>query len=620
MLMGGVLSCKKLIVNIEMKNKEMVNSNNNTTMKNTNLTLALLLVSGFAFAQGIYNNGAHIVIGSGANVIIDGNTGHYRNETNSGDDAVIHLTGTLKLGGNFTNNVAASDAFGTLATGSEVVFAGTGTQTIGGASTAVFNFDKLTVNSGATAEVAAGKRVTAAGNTTVNGTLTLKDDGTGVATYLDNGTVGGSGTYKMEQYLTGSGGATPNGRRWFISSPVAGAVSASVAAAGNNRLQNWIEANDSYTEITDDVTGLSVTRGYVFRGEADGNVTFSGTAFNTGNLSASGLSYTLLADADERGFHIVGNPYPSVYDWEAAGLTDVSPSMTYRTTDGGGTMVYDTYNASSHLGTNNNGSGDVTQYIPPMQGFWVEVTDDAGGQIDFTNAGRSHGTSQLRSSSVHSLIRLNISNGNVSDQLIVNFDANAGQGFETYDSKKMFANVACELYAQVDGKNLIINSLPEITTETVVPLTIKIATAGNYTINTQEITGDLNDYTVQLLDNSTNTYTDLAQNPIYPFYAIAGTNSSRFSLVFAPTISTGIAAGKQAQSGIVLYNSNRQLIIELNDATTGQATIFDMAGRKVHTQFLPDAHNKFELPLDTGIYTVEVVSANRKSVKKIFIN
>lgn len=587
-------------------------------MKNKNLTLALLLASGFAFGQGIYNNGAHIVVGSGASVVIDGNTGNYRNETN-GSDAVIDLTGTLTLGGNFTNNVAADDAFGTLATGSEVVFAGTGTQTIGGSSTAVFNFDKLTVNSGATAEVAAGKRVTAAGNTTVNGTLTLKDDGSGVATYLDNGTLGGLGTYKVEQYLTGSGGTTPNGRRWFITSPVSGAVSASVEAAGNNRLQNWIESNGGYTEITDDVTSLPVTKGYVFRGAASGNVTFSGTAFNTGAISASGLTYTPSNPVADRGFHIVGNPYPSVYDWEAASLTNVSTTMTYRTVNGGGTMVYDTYNGTSHIGTNNNGFGAVTQYIAPMQGFWIEATS-SGGQVDFTNTGRSHQTAQLRSSNVQSLVRLNISNGTVSDQLVVNVDANAGQGFEAYDSKKKFANVECELYAKVGNEDLIINSIPEVTTETVVPLTININTAGNYSINAEDITGDLNNYTVQLLDNSTNTYTDLAQNPTYSFYAIAGTNSSRFVLVFAPAVSTGITAAKQAQNGIVLYNANRKVIIELTDVTTGQATVYDITGRKVHTQFLPDVHNQFELPVDTGIYTVEVISGNQKSVKKILIN
>lgn len=126
-------------------------------MKKLIFTVSFLLSAGAFKAQGLYNNGANIVVSSGTYLVLDGTSGNFRNET-SGNDGVIDLTGTLKLGGNFTNNVSSSDAFGTLASGSEVIFAGTSTQTIGGSSTAVYNFDKITVNSGATVEVTAGKK------------------------------------------------------------------------------------------------------------------------------------------------------------------------------------------------------------------------------------------------------------------------------------------------------------------------------------------------------------------------------------------------------------------------------------------------------------------------------
>jgi hypothetical protein len=102
----------------------------------------MLLSSTVIFSQGLYNNGGKIVIGAGSSVYISGN---YRNETNVTNGS-IDLAGTLKIEGNYTNNVAASDIMGTMAAGSQVVFNGSTNQIISGTTTAIFTFPKLTIN------------------------------------------------------------------------------------------------------------------------------------------------------------------------------------------------------------------------------------------------------------------------------------------------------------------------------------------------------------------------------------------------------------------------------------------------------------------------------------------
>ena len=573
----------------------------------------MLLLTGALKAQGVYNNGANIVVSSGTYFVIDGNTGNFRNET-SGNDGVIDLTGTLKLGGNFTNNVAASDAFGTLASGSEVIFAGTGTQTIGGSSSAVYNFDKLTVNSGATVEVTELKKITTAGTTTVNGTLTLLDDGAGVATFLNNGSIAGSGTYNVQRNLAGAGVGTPNGRRWYIGSPVDGATSSSVDAASTDKFQQWNETTFNYTEINDNVTSLPVTRGYIFRGGATKDVTFSGTAFNTGAISASGLTYTGTTNAN-RGFHILSNPYPSYFDWESATRTNVSTTYTIKTATAGGTVVNDTYNGSSHVGTNNNAAGALTQYIAPAQGFWVEASV-TGAQVDFANAGRSHQTGSLKSID-NSLVRLNLSNGFTSDQTVINFNEGSTANFDDYDSKKVFIGTNSEVYSPVEDKKLVINTLPILSEETVVPLTLTILADGKYSFEAEEITGNVNNFKVYIEDKLTNTLHNLSDTPKYSFNATTGESTGRFALVFGEKSAAGLSSTTIQK--ISLFNVNREVNINMNGLENGEANVYDVIGKKVATVKLNESTNQFEINGSAGVYTVVVKAGNFNKTQKIII-
>ncbi|MCK9420965.1 MAG: hypothetical protein M0Q38_00010 [Bacteroidales bacterium] len=115
-------------------------------------------------AQGIYNNGCAIVVGSGVTLYISGTGGNYRNETNVSSGAIA-LSGTLKLDGNYTNNVSGADILISPAPGSTVAFTGTTLQTLGGTTTSPFTFSNLTVNN--------STGISLSNNAQVDGTLGL---------------------------------------------------------------------------------------------------------------------------------------------------------------------------------------------------------------------------------------------------------------------------------------------------------------------------------------------------------------------------------------------------------------------------------------------------------------
>jgi hypothetical protein len=133
-------------------------------MKKKLLTIILLVFSSVIFAQGLFNNGAKIVIGTGVTLYVNGTVGNYRNETNVTNGS-MDLSGTLKLGGNLTNNVAANDIFSSFSVSSEVSLIGTAPQTLGGSTTATFNFPNLTVNN--------SSGIILSKNAIVNGTMTF---------------------------------------------------------------------------------------------------------------------------------------------------------------------------------------------------------------------------------------------------------------------------------------------------------------------------------------------------------------------------------------------------------------------------------------------------------------
>jgi hypothetical protein len=174
-------------------------NNKNIMKKIIIIPLVLLFTSGL-FAQGVYNNGGRIVIGSGAYFNISGTGGNYRNETN-GTNGSIDLSGILNLSGNITNNVLAADVLSTRATGSQVAFIGTTTQTVGGLTTTLYTFPDLIINNSA--------GVTLASNVMVIGTMTfttgLVNPGNNTFTFGPSATVAGTPSLSSMIIATGSG-------------------------------------------------------------------------------------------------------------------------------------------------------------------------------------------------------------------------------------------------------------------------------------------------------------------------------------------------------------------------------------------------------------------------------
>lgn len=475
---------------------------------------------------------------------------------------------------------------------------------------------ELVIETGGQLVVPPGFQLTVEKSLINDGMLILQSDSSsGTATILENG-MQGSGTYVIEQYLTGSGFPNaPNGRMWYLSSPVIDAESNVFnPASASNKLWIYDETTTLYTEITNNTTLLNPVEGYVVRMGSNMAVSYTGSSFNSGDISVSGLTRTGTSNP-KRGYHLIGNPYPSYIDWDSAEKQNLSSSIWYRTSNGN-SMVFDTYNSMSGIGTGNNGNGDVANIIPPMQAFWIKVDGDGNlGSVTFDNSMRFHHSSDLlKTKSASSNIRFYLSNELNSDEAILVFNDLAGMGFDNWDSEKSMTTTVSvpQIWTREGISDLVINTFNEIYDGMTIPLFFSIKQAGLHRVYADFSNFDLN-YTVWIQDLLLGTMHDIKNGP-YIFTSNVKNDYNRFVLHFS-SVNTGDQI-IEAESSFAVYQNENNIMVVLPEE--GIIEVFDMTGRLIFRQHASEGENILTLK-NKGAFVFRATYEKSTSIRNIFI-
>jgi hypothetical protein len=350
------------------------------------LTFLSLLITVMVNAQGIYNNGGKIVIGSGAVVHINGSTGNLRNETSGGDGAVL-LSGTLRLGGNLTNNVAAAGVFTTPVTGSEVILNGSAAQTLGGSSTATLLFDKLTLNN--------SNGVTMGSNVQVNNLLSFQNGiittGLNILTIGLDGSVSGA-----------SSGAYVNGKLARVISVTGSDIAFPLGKGGNYRPLSL-----NFSSLTGTSTVLAEQLESLMPGTPPVNVTFFDDRY--WKISQSGgtdFSYKLTLNAE--GFSPSGTKKMIKGD----SITNIDYNITYSSPNYTNTIPFTSF---SNFG--------VGEYCLPQLVTFETIDAKTWGDAPFTVSatGGASGNPVIFSSSDTTIASCEGANGNTINLLKAGF-------------------------------------------------------------------------------------------------------------------------------------------------------------------------------------------------------
>ncbi len=443
------------------------------------------------------------------------------------------------------------------------------------------------------------------------------------AVFAAKGTTTISGTSIVELPLTGTGtgGDTPDGRGWYVSSPISDATSSMFGdfedSENGNGLWYYNETTPGYVEIADNETNLSVGTGYIFRTGTNNTIEFSGT-LNTGDMT---LSPSRTGSTDTlRGFNLIGNPYPAYLDWDAlyGASTNMRPTIWYRTSDASGNMVFDTYNTNSGEGTSNNWYGSaVTGLIPPCQAVWVKVdADDSNGSLPMATSMLSAGNGEtgLKAASTKEVIRLKAVKGSGSDEAIIVFLPEAGNSYDTYDSEKQFVDASGlpQLYSIAGSTKAVINGLSLHGAPEEIQLGISLQESGECKLEFTEMnTGT----TYYLYDKTANTKELIYEGYTYTFTSEAGYISDRFVL---QANYTGVDDVLQ-QTEVKVYGSKDNLVV--NTSVGGRLTVTDLLGRKVYMDNI--GAGETALPLKTAsfgkVYIVRLETGSEVITRKVVL-
>lgn len=584
----------------------------------------------FLFAQGLRNNGGNIVLGSTSYLTINGANGHFVNAT-SGVDGRVDNNGTITVQGNWTN-AATNTVFVTPTLGT-VVFSGTTAQAINGTT----YFNHLTINN------AAG--VTLNASTTSYGYVILNAGVFATGNYmnvsLNSGAIAG----------TGSGSTTGNlrffktvwGNKYhYISSPITGRTAndwndnVPIGSGASSKLYTYDETSvDSnklvgWTPVVGTGTAIQDMKGYalyfkLYNTVLDVTGAYNHSATFTSPTLTNTPSTTPVFKPASDGWNLMGNPYPTVLDWDA-------PSGWTKTGLDNAIYFWDPANnryASYVSGAGTNGG---TRYIPSMQGFWVKVTASGGtGSLSMNNNVRTISANPgiYRLASDADVLKIQVDNGGVTDEAIVRFMDHVSPAFDCQsDAYKMMNEGATpSVYTVSMDDHYSVNSLPYALDSAMIPVHVNAPLAGNYTFRI-DVSGFNEEEALYFQDLELGIIQELRKNPQYTCQLPIGKQEGRFFISYKKNkvvLSTGVAKD-QNNAGIEVLAYQQTISVLFHDMkpTHSDVAVYDASGKLIYEiddVKVSGGEIEFGLPfVQTGIYIVKVVSNTGNKIQQVYLN
>ena len=556
-------------------------------------------------------------------------------------------SGTLNASGNVLVNGTLSSASGTINLNGSAF---TANQTVSGnlSNLSVANLGFGSVGNGGTKTISVPAIVT--GAVTQSGTATLATSGltlkstvssTARIAPLTSGSVI-TGTITVERYIPA------NGRRWrFLSSPVVGGTSlqwrdnaGSTAGKGiiitgvtgtvdaNVTNPSAVSYNEASTnggtninakwEAIDGNTTLVNGKGYRVYVRGDRTSTNLNTTNTVTTISVSGtypstpVSIPVTYNPSlGNGWNLVGNPFPSPIDWNAAsGWTKTNVSNTV--------WIWNptTNSYGSFDGTTNTNS--VTRYIASGQAFFIQTTGSSPVlSIDEAVKVSNSPSNMFKAAERNSLRMHLIKDATESDEAVVRFmDGKSDEFTYTEDVAKplMNPNVNISSYFGADKYSMVNYLELKSMNAKVVPLAAWVSGEGTYTIKFNQVQSFDNDINVYLKDNYNNTITDLRVNDNYSFNIDSKPESTldgRLELIFVNKTSSleSVLAGRKASLNVYPNPATDVLNIEVLNANfkNSVVTVYNVSGVEVMSVDMIGNKKALDIEkLTSGAYLVKV--------------
>jgi len=526
-----------------------------------------------------------------------------------------------------------------------------------------FTACKCNIDAGKTLTVTAGKYINIDQDINVNGTLIVEHEGSVVqknstAVTNNNGTINVRLTTPMldsrDFILLGSPMTTEDRNIVWSSAHrvlkhnTANFVPNTAVTIAIPGAENF--ASETIANWENHTTGsLTPAEGYLLKPHTNSGA--SSQQFNyeytQGTLNNGDISFDIVYNTpgptatDNRNAspNILANPYPSaisaedfinynpmineVYFWEH--ILDPSPIFPGSLNANFSMEDISMYNLSggTKAGNDPGTSTKPNGYISTGQGFGVKAS--ASGTAWFTNSmRRNDNNNTLRDQANRDRIWLRVSALEYDLQntsLLAFSDATTADIDEGYDSKPLATILALYSHLENGDHKFGIQSREALFSGIKVPFGFasQVESETQYEISIEELEGEnLTEYTVFLIDNETNSITNLSREN-YRFRSSKGVFNNRFTVLFE-NIDELNTIQNPLESILVFPNpAQDHVYVQSKYTAITNVTIFDIHGRQIKSIATDnDVSPNIDISsLKSGFYLFELHTPNGTIVKKI---
>ncbi len=475
------------------------------------------------------------------------------------------------------------------------------------------SMNNLEIASNASLTIKAGSQVDVLGDVVTNDGLYIENTTSSPSTFITEGTVTGNANVNW-----------PLTERvwWYISHSVSGVSESDY----DNSFGSSAYALNIYNAGWDRIAGVSdaYTGDYPFSSPLEG---YSVILQNSGQtLSYNGVlnSDANYSDTYNAGWHLVANPYPAYIDAMGGNftLTDFDQTIYIRRNDD----LISSYNLSvGDASSANEGS----RYISPGQCMWLRASaNNASVTIAKNACTHTNGGYGLKSAAVsdEDVLRLEMQSEYGKDEAVVIFNENGSELYTAYDSEKVLnGGDKVSLYSIKDGENIVVNSMPELEDDDVVPLGYYVATSGlsDFTLSVTNLDDFMPEQAVYLVDKELEITVDLREQSSYTFTPSTVQSDQRFELVFNNSVTTDIDDETTSVSSrnVLIYAVKQEATVKVTDEVLAQSDrlieVYNISGQLVKQVELDSAVITFNLPQNNTIYIINVKAGGASYQQKV---
>ncbi|MCX6287915.1 MAG: hypothetical protein NTY96_12450 [Bacteroidetes bacterium] len=464
------------------------------------------------------------------------------------------------------------------------------------------------------------RAVTLQGNLTLNSAdgIELKAGSAGAApgSFIHYGSVSGSGTVKVEKFMSKYLNAN-DANYHLISSPVAAQNIQPEFVADppehSTDFYRWDEPSarwvNSKTETGNWNTGFQPGddrtfrpgSGYLTAYASDVTKNFSGTITNS-NLDVP----VTCTSGDYAGFNLVGNPFTSaliadIHNWDKSNVQNAI-------------WVWDP--VSGNYKTWNGLTGTLPAgIIPAMQGFFIKASGPLPSLV-IPAASRTHNGQEAYKAVDKMELLISLSGAAYCDQSVLYIPRQMPVPTDSLFNvmKIMGFRDAPQLYFLLKSGMFSIFQADTMPGNWVIPMGIKRGKADTLKFEFSGIETFSHEDAINLEDRLEVRTVNLREEPAYVFISHQPLENERFFLHFKNTTGTHTPA---ALNNVRMYSDKGDLKMEGLEDFMGceMLGIYDMAGRRVLEQLIPPGVTKIRLNLAPAYYLVRL-TAGRSSISK----